>query len=248
MQRRSRSGDAKVVGLKAAFEYTREGEEGSEVDAGHNSLHDAAYDQIRQALINGRFKPGQTFTIRTLASVLGTSPMPVRDALKRLVAERALELRPNRSVILPYMSRARFQEILQIRLALEPMLAARATPHIGPEQISAMAEDHETMCKAVEQRDVTTYLAANRRFHFLLYEAASTVVMLPVVESMWMQIGPYLHEVFAAKETGTVTADHHHIAVLRALRRQDGAAASRAIWEDISDAADGILKGNLFTE
>src|SRR5262245_13315456 len=65
------------------------------------NLEDAAYAQMRQALIDGRFSPGQTFTIRALAQAFGTSPMPVRDALKRLVAERGLDLLRNRSVIVP---------------------------------------------------------------------------------------------------------------------------------------------------
>lgn len=212
------------------------------------NLHDAAYARIRGALIEGRFAPGQTFTIRALGAAFGTSPMPVRDALKRLVAEGALELLPNRSVVLPHMSRSRFQEILQVRLALEPMLAVRAAAKIPAAQIEAMAQDHEEMCRAVTDYDATGYLAANRRFHFRLYEAAQTSVILPVVEGMWLRIGPYLHQIFDSKKAATATADHHHLAVLRALRRQDGEAAAKAVWNDLSDAADEILAGNLFAD
>jgi DNA-binding GntR family transcriptional regulator len=241
--------NSKVVGLRAAFEQAgaEASGEAAALDRSSN-LHDAAYEQIRQALIDGRFAPGQAFTIRALAAVFGTSPMPVRDALKRLVAERALEMRPNRSVLLPFMSRARFQEILQIRLALEPMLAVRAAARIEAAQIEAMAFDHEEMCRAVERREATAYLAANRRFHFRLYDAAETLVMLPVIESMWMQIGPYLHQIFSSQKAATATADHHHMDVLRALRRQDGEAVGKAIWKDLADAADEILSGNMFAE
>lgn len=211
------------------------------------NLHDAAYEQLRQALMDGHFRPGQTFTIRALAAVFGTSPMPVRDALKRLVAERALELGPNRSVLLPLMSRARFQEILQIRLSLESMVAARAAPLMSPATIKAMEEDHRAMCEAVETGLSEQYLAANRRFHFRLYEAAGTVVFQPVIESMWMQIGPHLNHVFSSRSGhATVQADHHHNELLRALRRQDAAAAAKAVWDDLADAADAILADNQF--
>lgn len=212
------------------------------------NLHEAAYEQIRQALMDGRFAPGQAFSIRALAAVFGTSPMPVRDALKHLVAEHALELRPNRTVVLPHMSRARFQEILQIRLALEPMLTLRAVPRITATQIEAMAQDHEQMCEAVQHRIAVAYLAANRRFHFRLYRAADTVVMLPMIESLWMQVGPHLHQIFNSHKAATTTADHHHNDLLRALRRQDANAAAKAIWNDLSDAADEILASNLFAE
>lgn len=210
------------------------------------NLHDAAYEQLRQALMDGQFKPGQAFTIRALAAVFGTSPMPVRDALKRLVAERALELRPNRSVVLPLMTRARFQEILQVRLALESMIAARAAHQVTPAIIKAMAADHHAMCQAVDTGEAASYLAANRRFHFRLYEAAQTVVMQPMIESMWMQIGPHINQVFSSRERGTTNADHHHNALLRALRRRDAAAAAKAVHEDISDAADVILAQDAF--
>jgi DNA-binding GntR family transcriptional regulator len=213
-----------------------------------SNLHDAAYDSMRQALMDGRFVPGQTFTIRALAAVFGTSAMPVRDALKRLVAERALELAPNRSVVLPIMSRARFLEILQVRLSLESMIAARATMKVSSTAIEAMMADHQAMCAGLEAGNAPAYLAANRRFHFRLYEAAETQVMLPVIESMWMQIGPQLNQILRAPPKATAAVDHHHMGLLRALRRQDAQAAAKAVHDDLSDAADAILANHDFQE
>lgn len=230
----------RVVGINAALARSLPSPAPLALDRSSN-LHDAAYDRMRQALMDGHFVPGQTFTIRALAAVFGTSAMPVRDALKRLVAERALELGPNRTVVLPIMSRARFLEILQIRLSLEPMVAARAATRIAPAQIEAMAADHAAMCAALEARDASAYLACNRRFHFRLYEAAATEVMQPVIESMWMQIGPHLNQMFRVPPNATVNADHHHMDLLRALRRQDAQAAAKAVHDDLSDAADAIL-------
>ena len=213
------------------------------------NLEDAAYAKMRQALIDGRFSPGQTFTIRALAQAFGTSPMPARDALKRLVAERGLDLLPNRSVIVPMMSRARFQEILQMRLSLEPMITVRAVALITPPVIEAMGDDHRSMCEAVEAGDAVRFLSSNRSFHFRLYEAARTSVMQSVIEGLWVQIGPYLNQVFRSRDTGSIRkADHHHTQVLKALRRQDGPAAAQAIWSDLADAADAILAANLFSE
>ena len=152
------------------------------------------------------------------------------------------------NIMAEMMSRARFQEILQIRLTLESMITLRAAGRITPAVIEAMADDHRDMCNAVTGGDASQYLAANRRFHIRLYECAGTVVMLPVIESMWMQVGPLLNQVFRCTEHAVPRADHHHNAVLRALRRQDGAAAAQAIWDDLSDAADSILASDWFKE
>jgi DNA-binding GntR family transcriptional regulator len=211
-------------------------------------LHEAVYRAMRESLMDGRIAPGQTFTLRSLAEVFGVSLMPVRDALKQLVAEHALELRANRSVVLPHMSRSRFQEILQIRLSLEPMITARAAALVTPDLIRQMAADDRQMSLAIEAGDAASYLAANRRFHFRLYAAAGTQVLLPIIESMWVQVGPYLNQMFDVRALGSARkAVHHHDAVLVALRRNDATAAAQAIWNDLAEAADSILAADHFS-
>ena len=71
------------------------------------TLHDRAYLELKKAIMSGAIRPGATITIRAMATALGTSPMPVREALRRLVAERALEMLPTRSVTLPLMVASR---------------------------------------------------------------------------------------------------------------------------------------------
>ncbi|MES2185499.1 MAG: GntR family transcriptional regulator [Pseudomonadota bacterium] len=221
-------------------------EDGLAIDRKGN-LEDAAYAQLRAALIDGHFVPGQSFTIRALASVFGTSVMPVRDALKRLVAERALDLLPNRTVIVPRMSRARFEEVLQIRLALEPQIAERATVHATPELIAAMVQDDTAMQDAVDAGNAARYLSSNRRFHFRLYAMADMQVMQSVIEAMWMQVGPYINQVFREGDNrGTRQAGGHHAAVIEALRKGDGRSVGHAIASDLSDAANAILTANWF--
>lgn len=212
------------------------------------NLNDAAYDQMREALMDGRFIPGQAFTIRALAAAFGTSPMPVRDALKRLLAERALEMRRNRSVMLPLMTRQRFQEIVQVRLAIEPMLASRAALVVTPDVLESMAIDHEAMRQSMSAGDIQTFLVRNRSFHFQLYRAANTVMLMPLVESLWTQIGAHLRQVLNARVPQIMQIEQHHHDLLRSLRRQDAKGAADAIWEDISGAADIILASKGFAD
>src|SRR5215208_3980695 len=70
-----------------------------------NTLNEAVYQQLKQALMTGRIAPGSTMTIRSLAASFGVSLMPVREALRRLLAEHVLVLQPNRSVALPVITR-----------------------------------------------------------------------------------------------------------------------------------------------
>ena len=95
------------------------------------------------------------------------------------------------------------------------------------------------MQAAVGPGDVKQYLAANYRFHFGLYQVADSTVMLPIVESLWMQVGPFLNAVFTSE--GTKSASDNHAEVLKALRRRDSIAVGNAIKNDLADAADVIL-------
>lgn len=208
------------------------------------SLHDEIHAALRQALIVGDLVPGQVFSIRTLAERFGTSLIPVRDALKRLVAERALTTLPNRTFCVPEMTRERFQELLQVRLSLETMLAQRAAERIATATIREVERANEDMQAAVPANEVRRYLAANQRFHFLIYGAAESRAIFPIVESLWLQVGPFLNGVFT--NAGTRHARDNHTQVLKALRRRDPVAAGEAIRSDLAEAADVILARDEF--
>src|SRR5271155_4909748 len=85
----------------------------------HETLYDRVYRELKNSIMAGAFKPGSELTLRSVAGALGTSFMPVRDAMRRLVAERALEMRPSRT------SR-------RIRLLLEGEAVALAAKKISP--------------------------------------------------------------------------------------------------------------------
>jgi len=207
-------------------------------------LHDEIYAALRQALILGELRPGERFPMRLLAARFGTSMIPVRDALKRLVAERGLAMLPNRSIVVPKMTRKRFQDLLHVRLSLEPLLARRGAERITLEGIERLTSINQEMQQAVAANDVQKYLQSNYKFHFMLYIAGESEDLLEIVESIWVQIGPFLNAVFT--ESGTRNARDHHEEILRALRRHDSVAAGSAIGADLGDAADLILAREEF--
>jgi DNA-binding GntR family transcriptional regulator len=211
-----------------------------------HSLHDEIYAAIRHALITGELVPGQAFSMRTLADEFGTSLIPVRDALKRLVAERGLAVLPNRTVCVPRMARERFQELLQVRLSLEPGLARRAAEMITHDGIVTLTCANEGMLAALAAGDVRTYLGANYNFHFQLYAAARSKVTLPIVESLWIQVGPFINALFQTR--GTENARDNHAEVLKCLHRRDAIGVADAIAKDLADAADFILASAQFAE
>jgi DNA-binding GntR family transcriptional regulator len=143
------------------------------------------------------------------------------------------------------MARSAFQELLQVRLSLEPQLARRATELVGFGAITRLEATNRDMRAAAERANVKAYLAANYEFHFALYGAAQSEVALPIVEGLWMRVGPFLHAVFQDTK-GIHTALDHHEEILAALRRRDPVQVAEAVVRDLSDAADTILASVTF--
>jgi DNA-binding GntR family transcriptional regulator len=203
-----------------------------------DTLHQQVYDRLKHAILSGGIVPGTALSVRSLARALGTSPMPVREALRRLIAERALESLPNRSVILPMPTAERFAEIRRLRMAIEGMMVEAAAGLMPGSEVELL-ERTEAAMEQAEEGPPAAYLALHSDFHFRIYRAAAMPTALAITESLWMQTGPLLHHLMGGRTLGAARSQHK--AVIAALRRHDGAAARRALEIDIHDPGDEIL-------
>lgn len=201
-----------------------------------STLNEEVYEELKQALISGKISPGSTMTIRSLAHSFGISIMPVREALRRLVAEHVLVLLPNRSVALPLFTPERFHEITRIRTSLEGLAAEEGARHITPEGYGTLAHMTQLM-ETSPHSSPADILEWNREFHFGLYRASGMPVLVKMIESLWLQVGPLLNlqqQVFAAEKISVYV--HHHRA-LEGLKKKKPAEVRAAIVGDIEDAA-----------
>ncbi|MBU4433847.1 MAG: GntR family transcriptional regulator [Alphaproteobacteria bacterium] len=206
--------------------------------ADSTAVHDQVYDAIRQALITGRIAPGVGVSLRSLAAELGVSPMPVRDAVRRLVAERALAINPaNKRLSVPSLSADRLQQLSQARLWIEPELAARAAPLADEALIKGLRAIDSRLDAALAAGDVDGYMTANHAFHFAIYERSGAEVLLSMAGGLWLQIGPFMRVVFGRVGTGGLPADYHAEAIA-ALKARDVEGARRAIAADLSEGMD----------
>src|ERR1700735_541244 len=89
------------------------------------------YQQLRQAIMSGRFAPGQPLSLRGVAEAVGSSTMPVRAALTRLRAEGALIDGPGRALMVPPMTIELIEELRDVRIALEGCVAKRAASRVS---------------------------------------------------------------------------------------------------------------------
>ncbi|MEO8927498.1 MAG: GntR family transcriptional regulator [Caulobacteraceae bacterium] len=201
--------------------------------AGEPLLHASVYEELRRRMITGRVAPGVGLSTRGLALEMGVSQMPVRDALSRLAAEGAVEIRSKRKIEVPAMNEARFTDLLECRLLLEPEAAAWALPHIDPVRLRRLREIDSQLDGAIESGDVIAYMECNFAFHFNIYRASPRSTLNRLIETLWLQFGPFMRVVYGRYGTANLV-DQHRIA-LDAIEARDEAGLRRAIASDIAD-------------
>lgn len=211
------------------------------------TAHESVYRGLRNRILFGGFLPGSALTLRGLAEDMGVSPMPVREAVRRLIAERALQMQDNRRVLIPPMTETTFEQIIFCRKALEPELAARAMDRIGPAEIKALAAHDKAVDRAMAIGDVQGYMESNYHFHFAIYQHARADTLLALVESIWLQFGPFMRMAYG--RWGTSSLEDQHQAALAAIERRDRKALKAALAADIGQGmnfiGEAILKREL---
>lgn len=211
-----------------------------EIDfAGTGAVNDRVYDALRRQLTSGFLQPGQAISIRYLTDLLKISATPAREAIKRLVAEHALVIGPNRTPIVPILTRADLRDLRDIRLALEGMAAERAAAMMTLEDLSFLKKLCEEMETAIKENNFDQYLESNWRFHRSIYRVSSSPYMMSIIENLWMRAGPHVRLIFLEASAIGNSMGHHRQA-LQALARGDGVGARIAIEADISGAASDI--------
>ncbi|MEJ8573519.1 GntR family transcriptional regulator [Microbaculum marinum] len=205
----------------------------------NTTLQERVYRALKEAILQGDFAPGETLSSRSLASALGTSPMPVRDALVRLRAEGGVEILPNRAARIPVFSRESIEELYDVRLNLEGLATVLATERITDEQIADVEQSFLDMERASDETDVRGFLHSNRLFHFKIYQAASSHHLFPIIEALWLKGGPLLRPFAEGSRAKVRLHEGHeaHAKALQGLKARDAEMARLGIVNDLENAA-----------
>jgi DNA-binding GntR family transcriptional regulator len=205
------------------------------------TLGERVHAELRELLMSGELAPGQKMSLRSVAETLGVSIMPVREAVARLVADQSLEVLPNRAVRVPLMSRARFRELTAVRLAVEGFAAEEAARNRTAADLVAMHRFEEAFLDQARSPDPQAHQAvrANKELHFAVYRATSLPTLVGIIEGLWLKIGPVLNfDLKVSPErlrTGGAAGQHQRL--VAAVEAGDGAAARKALTDDIEGAA-----------
>ena len=204
-----------------------------------STVQEKVYQSLRLALLKGQFFPGEQVSIRSLANALGTSPMPVREAVKRLVAEKGLEQSSDRLLRVASYVGSVHEEYIRIRIQVEGFATEKACQSDDPLLIDRLKQHNKSMFDALHSSNLESALEANQAFHFEIYKAATYPQLLDIISNLWLRTGPILaisrHDKDFFQKIFDIGYRVHNEAI-EAIARRDRASAKRAIALDIKAA------------
>lgn len=187
------------------------------------SLPDVIYERLRREIATGQLKPGP-LKLRPLAERFGTSPIPVREALRRLESDRLVSFVGNRAIRVNAVSAKELGEVFAIRAELESLALRLAVPHLAADA-ARLAELESLMDRMDEQAgDPAEWRTTNEQFHTALYDAADSPRLLGLIGNLWVVVEPYLR-MYVQSLSSLREAQEQHRAMVASVAAGDAAAA-----------------------
>jgi DNA-binding GntR family transcriptional regulator len=198
-----------------------------------SSLAESLKSKIEHEILMFNFKPGDRLDEVRLADRYGSSRTPVREALRLLAAEGLVQIRPHRGAIVAGLSVTELIEMFEMMAIYEGVCALLAARHATPKDIAIMYEAHEECRKHADADDYESYCVANVRFHERIYFASRNSHLIKQTIGTRNRIAAYRR--FQLRRHNRLKESFsEHDDVLEAIKKGDGEAADRLMYEHIS--------------
>jgi DNA-binding GntR family transcriptional regulator len=206
---------------------------------GHRTLAEKAFTALHEAIVTGRLEPGERLPIEDLAETFDMSPMPIREALRRLDSVGLVENVPHRGARVTELSAADLVEVYEARLALEPLAIRHAATRFDEEDRRAAETALARLIAAYERDDVKEVWLAHTEFHFALYRAAGSRWLLRLITPLWESSERYR---FASTPIRRAVVDRQaeHERMLEACTAHRPAEAVRELRNHLARTANAI--------
>jgi len=197
-------------------------------------LHETLIDRLRDMIVQGRLEPGTKLNERVLASELGGSRTPLREALKYLASEGLVELLPNRGAIVAPLDPERVKEIFAVMGALEALAGELACRHASDADINEIRALHYQMRAEHARGDLDEYFRFNQAIHLKLVELGGNDVLASVYRGLNANVrrARYMANLSQARWGQAV---REHEAILQALVARDGPKLQSLLREHLAN-------------
>jgi DNA-binding GntR family transcriptional regulator len=202
-------------------------------------LREQVKELILERILDGTYRPGDRLVETRIATELGTSQAPVREALRDLELLRFVESEPFRGARVREVSQEELIEIYPVRAAIEEVAAREAATRLDGD-VEALAAELEAMHRAADEKDLPAQVDHDVAFHRLIVEASGNQVLLET----WLSLRIEARTIVTALRTGLDGHDiaERHRPVLEALQARDPELAGATLRRHVEQFGE-LLKG-----
>ena len=199
-------------------------------------LRDTVHDRLRDAIVDGTLAPGEVVRDTELATWLGVSRTPVREALLRLGETGLVRAAPGRSTVVAEIDLAEVREAHAVVASMHRLAVAEAVARLTPADLDRMQAANTRFARAIESHDTEAALAADDDFHGVAVEASANRALATVLD----QFGPVVRRLERLRFASIAAVDSVdlHDRLVAACRAGDADAAADVAfrtWQNLAD-------------
>jgi DNA-binding GntR family transcriptional regulator len=209
------------------------------LNRGHRTLAEKAFETLHTAIITGQLRPGTRLPIEELAEVLEMSPMPIREAVRRLDAAGLVENIPHRGARVTELSINDLAEVYEARLALEVLAIRHAALKFDANRTAEAKQRLDELNRMSDDNSAATS-SAHAAFHFTLYEGADSAWLLRLIRPVWETAERYCLEFPQCRQLESRRFEHD--AILTACRTNDADRAAGYLHDHLATTANNIAE------
>jgi DNA-binding GntR family transcriptional regulator len=212
----------------------------------HPNLVDRVYDAVENAILNGSIKLGERIVEIEIASKLGVSKSPVREALKRLEAYDIIELLPRKGFVVKKIDRKRVTDLFEVLLAIEQMTAKLVVKNNNKEMINEFRDILDKMEHCAKRNDSESFMSLNEIFHGKFHELTTNEWIMKISDMLRRQT-KMLRSLCLYSRNSFADSIKEHKAMVKAYRRGDQELLTKLSCQHQTRVRDDILRSDLFS-
>jgi DNA-binding GntR family transcriptional regulator len=202
-------------------------------------LRDVVFNTLREAILRGELVPGERLMELQLASKLGVSRTPIREAIRMLEQEGLAITIPRKGAIVAGMTEKEMQDVLQIREALEELSVQVACDKITDEEIAGLRKNMKSFQRSLDTGDLKKMAQADVEFHDVIYQATDNQKLINMLNNLREQMYRYRVEYLKNPDNHQQLLDEHE-AIYQGIVARDKDAVTATMRKHITNQVNVV--------
>lgn len=206
----------------------------------YKPLREIVFESLREAIINGRLRPGERLMEIQLADEMGVSRTPVREAIRKLELEGFVVMVPRKGAYVAGISMKDIADVFEVRAALESLAAGLAAERITEEELEKLERSLVLVAESTEAQDLDSLITADTDFHDILYAASRNEKLVQIVSNLREQIQRFRMASLSSPGRMKVALEEHR-KIVEALSARDIELAQNLARDHIENAENSMI-------